>query len=203
MKNIIILSTGLLLASCAAFGPKPKSVYHRAELNRPVEKIIVFPVTNFNGVQDATAKRVEATLNGKWAELYGKENIIPGGPVIFKLIESTGKDSYLKLIKSLDNVSMVEQITKDPKMKEFLGKITEKLGNYHLSLAIVSGDEKSYDAKNPVNVNIGFFDTKAMTWKWITKIEDKKGFVGKFDASAMMMVNNSFDLITTLEKKKK
>ena len=117
------------------------------------------------------------------------------------MIESTGKDSYLKIIKSLDNISMIEQMTKDPKIKDFIGKITDKLGNYHLSLAIVQGNKESFDSKQPVRVHLGFFDTKAMTWKWITKIEDTKKIVGNFDASTMMMVDNSFELIKKYEKK--
>lgn len=201
MKNLFLALALLIAVSCSTFGPKPSSAYHRADLNRPVEKVIIFPVTNFQGIQDGTAKKAEGAFNGKWAELYGKDKIVPAGPVVFKMIEATGKDSYLKLINSLDNVSSLEQIMKDPKVRDLLTKITEKLGNYHLSLAIIKGDSKSFDNKQPVNLHIGFFDTKAMTWKWITKIQDQKKLIGNYDASVMMMVNNSFDLVKELEKK--
>ena len=89
------------------FGPKPHTAYHRKDLKEPVKKLIVFPVTNFSGLQDANSKKVEATFVGKWGELYGKNNVVPGGPAIFKMMESMGKDTYGQFISSLDNTSII------------------------------------------------------------------------------------------------
>lgn len=180
-------------------GPKPHTAYTRPDIQRPVQKLVVFPVTNFQGIQDDNAKSVEVSFTGKWAELYGKENVVPGGPVVFKLMEQMGKDTYGKFISSLDNVSALEQLHKDEKVREFLSTVTKQFGGYHFALAIVNGSKEAYDNKTPVNVHIGLFDSQNMTWKWITKIEDKKGMWGDWRASSQMMVTNSFDLIKKLE----
>lgn len=199
-KSLSILSLSLVLCSCSMFGPKPHTAYTRPDIQRSVEKLVIFPVTNFEGVQDANAKKMEVSFTGKWAEMYGKEKVIPAGPVVFKLMETMGKETYGKFISSLDNVSAVEQIHKDPKVREFLSQISSKLGNYHFALAIVDGSNEKYESKTPVNLHIGLFDSTNMTWKWITKIQDKKGMVGNWAASSQLMVNNSFDLIKKLEQ---
>jgi hypothetical protein len=181
------------------FGPKPHTYYQRPDLKEPVKKLIVFPVTNFEGIQDANSKKIESAFIGKWSELYGKDNVVPGGPVIFKLMETQGKDTYGQFISSLDNVSAIEQLHKNPKIREFISQVTSKLGQYHLALAIVRGDENSYNAKSEVHLHIGVFDTQNMTWKWITKITDQKGKIGNWTTSSLAMVNNSFDLVKKLE----
>ena len=199
-KNVALLGLIGVFGACSMLGPKPTTAYHRTDINQPVQKLIVFPVTNFSGIQDDNAKKIEAAFTGKWAELYGKENVLPGGPVIFKMMETMGKDTYGKFISSLDNVSSLEQLLKNPMFRNFTTQVTKQLGNYHFALAIVNGDEASYNSKNPVRVHIGLFDSTNLTWKWITKIEDQKGIVGNWEASSLMMVNNSFDLINKLEK---
>lgn len=200
MIKVSLIAAGLFLSSCAMLGPKPQETYHRKDLNRPVVKVIVFPITDFNGVQDAAAQSATAAYSAKWAELYGQDKVIPGGPIILKIIESTGKDTYKKILQTTDNISAMEQTFKDPKIKSFIETVTSKLGKYHFAVGIMEASEKAYDDKNPVKLHIGLFDSGAMTWKWITKIEDKKSVVGNFNASVMMMVNNSFDLIDTIEK---
>ncbi len=196
-----LLALGLILTSvsCSMLGPKPHTAYTRPDIQRPVEKLVVFPVTNFAGVQDDIAKRAEVSFTGKWAELYGKENVVPGGPVVFKLMEQLGKDTYGKFIGSLDDVSKLEQLHKDPKVRDFLATVTKQFGGYHFALAIIDGSQESYDSKTPVNVHIGLFDSQNLTWKWITKIQDKKGIFGNWGASTQLMVNNSFELINELE----
>ena len=202
MKNLLVLSFVLFFVSCSMLGPKPHTAYHRKDIKEPVKKLIVFPVTNFQGVQDSNSKKVEAAFVGKWGELYGENNVIPGGPVIFKMMESMGKETYGEFITSLDNTSAIEQLHKNPKIREFITQVTSKLGQYHFALAIIKGDEKTYDAKNEVNLHIGVFDTQNLTWKWITKITDKKGIVGNWTASSLTMVNNSFSLVKELENLK-
>ena len=202
MSKLILFLVLMSSISCSVLGPKPETAYFRKDITEPIKKLIVFPVTNFAGIQDENSKKVEATFVGKWAELYGKENVVPGGPVIFKLMESQGPDTYGKFIGSLDDVSLVEQIHKNPKIREFISQVTSKLGQYHFALAIVAGDEKAYNDKKEVRIHIGVFDTQNLTWKWITKITDKKKFIGNWSASSMLMVNNSFDLVKKIENVK-
>lgn len=196
MLSIVV---ALSVSACSMLGPKPHTAYTRPDVQRPIEKLVVFPVTNFQGVQDTNAKQMEASFTGKWTEMYGKENIVPAGPVVFQLMDKFGKDTYGEFIKTLDNVSAVEQLHKNPKFRQFISQVTGKLGNYHFALAIVDGSKETYDQKNPVNLHIGVFDSTNLTWKWITKIQDKKGMWGNWEAASQLMVNNSFDLIKKLE----
>jgi hypothetical protein len=197
--SILVLGLMLTSVSCSMLGPKPHTAYTRPDIQRPVEKLVVFPVTNFEGVQDDIARKAEVSFTGKWAELYGKENVVPGGQVVFKLMEQMGKETYGKFISSLDNVSALEQLHKDPKVREFLSTLSKQFGGYHFALAIINGSQQSYESKSPVNVHIGLFDSQNLTWKWITKIQDKKGIFGNWAASTQVMVSNSFDLIKELE----
>ncbi len=200
MNKLGFLGFIVLFSSCSMLGPKPHTVYHRKDIIQPVKKLIVFPVTNFKGIQDGNSKKVETTFVGKWAEIYGKKNVVPGGPIIFKLMEIHGKDTYGQFISTLDKTSAIEQIHKNPKIREFISVVTSKLGQFHFALAIVSGNEKIYDAKKQVHLHIGVFDSENLTWKWITKITDKKGTFGNWTASSLAMVNNSFELVKKLEE---
>mgnify|MGYP000436339969 CR=1 FL=1 len=127
IRNLFILSVSVIFASCASFGPKPKTSYHRKDIKTPVKKLIVFPVTDFQGKQSSTTKKIEAAFVGKWNELYGASNVIPGGPVLYKLLQKSGSGNYKKLIKSLDNISMVEQLHKDKRIRDLVSKVTSKL----------------------------------------------------------------------------
>ncbi|MBT3586443.1 MAG: hypothetical protein HN509_16160 [Halobacteriovoraceae bacterium] len=203
MKHLLLIALlAAFISSCGTFGPKPQTVYHRKDLKTKVSKLIVFPVTDFQGRQSAGAKKLDVSVSSAWAELYGKEKVVPGGAVLYKLIQATGKDSYKKLISSLDNISAVEQLHKNPKVRKFISKVTKKFGNYHFALAIENGGPKYYKDGKPVLLHIGLFDSKNMTWKWITKIKDQKGTLsfGGYDGASMGMVSNSFDLIEKLEE---
>ncbi len=38
-------------------------------------------------------------------------------------------------------------------------------------------DKKEYESSGEVQVNMGLFDTKKLTWKWITKVKHKNGVI--------------------------
>jgi len=202
MKLICALLVLTTLASCGTFGPKPETVYTRPDLKTKVSKLIVFPVTDFEGKQSEGANKLDSAVASAWADLYGKEKVVPGGTVLYKLIQSQGKDSYKKIISAADDTSMVEQLHKNKKIREFIKKVTSKFGNYHFAFAITDGGSKTFDNGQPVRLHVGLFDSANLTWKWITKIQDKKGTLsfGGYDASSMSMVSNSFDLIEDLEE---
>lgn len=204
MKTLLITLLGtLLLSSCAMFGPKPKVAHHRPDIKTKINKLIIFPTTNFSGEVTEGAKSVNTSIISSWGNMYGTEKVIPAGPVIEKLVSKMGKDAYMKIVKSLDNMSLVEQLHKNAKIRKFISAITSKFGNYNFALALISGGEKEYDGKKPVNLNIGMFDTENLTWKWITKIETTKGLFGNWMAASGSMVSNSFNRIEELEQIKK
>jgi len=201
----LLVAVPLLLTSCGTFGPRPKTVYTRTDLDSKVSKLIVFPVTDFSGRQTASSKKMDTAVVSAWSDLYGKDKVIAGGPILYKMIQKFGKESYQKLISAADNVSAVEQLHKDKRIRNFVKKVTSKFGNFHFAFALTQGGKKSYDNGKPVYLNIGLFDSANMTWNWITKIEDKKGSLsfGGYDGASMSMVSNSFDLIKDLASKER
>lgn len=200
---VIIGIMGFMLVSCSTFGPKPTVTCYREDINNKVEKLIIFPTTDFQGTESEGAKDINFSIVSAFANLYGKENIIPAGPAILKIINTIGVDNYVKFIKTLDDVSTLEQVMKYPKVREMLDQITSQIGNYHFALALVQGDDKSFEGGSEVALNIGMFDTKALTWKWITKVTSKKGIIGKWKVTSSAMVSNSFNIIEKREKSKK
>jgi len=132
MKNLsLLLMFALLASSCAMFGPKPQVMYHRADIKTVTNKLIIFPTTDFTGKVSEGANSINNSIISSWANLGGK-------------------DAYLNIIKALDNTSMVEQLHKNPKIREFVSVLTSKLGNYNFALAIISDGATEFDAKKPV-----------------------------------------------------
>ena len=203
MRSLLVGFYSLWFAGCVTLGPKPEVVYHRADLKTKTKKVIVFPTTDFTGKKSPGAQDIDKVVVAGWTNLYGAKNVIPAGPVLEQLTKVGGKDTYSKLISSLDNVSAVEQLHKNEEVRKLIGEITSKLGNYNFSLAIVNGGKQEFDQKQPVRIHLGYFDSENLTWRWITKIEDTKGTIGDWRATSNMMVNNSFDIAAKLEKGEK
>lgn len=196
MKKLCIVAfLTLSLASCSAMGPKPKLLYDRADLNTKINKIIIFPTTDFNGKSSAGSKSIDLSINAGWVGVYGSDKVIPAGIVIEKISNTLGNDFYKKFVKTLDEVSAIEQISQNETIKKFADKIINKFGDFPFALAIVSGGEAEYNSGQPVSLHIGLFDAKNLTWRLITKIEVKKGPVGNWNLASQSMISNSFDMI--------
>lgn len=201
-KTMIPLILLYSLVGCASMGPKPHVVYHRPDINTNDKKVIIFPVSDFNGEFSEGAKDIEIAVNTHWTNLYGPTNVIPAGKAVEKLVSSVHKKAYVRIVQTLDSVSMIEQLQKDKNFKGFLAKVAETVGDYNLALTIVKGDQKSYDSKQPIQINVGYFDTKKLTWKWITKVSTQKGIVGDWRGAYGMMLSNSFDFVKEKELNK-
>lgn len=183
----------MILASCSSFGPKPEVVYHRPELKIPAEsKLIVFPVMTFKGKTNVD-KGLAGSVTSGWSDFHGSAKTIPAGDAIVQVAKKSGFD-LMNLVKAMDNVSYLEQnLKKNRKFKKFINQVTSKFGNYDFAMTLVHGSEKLYESGSPVRLHLGYFNTKTMTWKWITKIQDKKGTIGNWQAAYGTLVSNSFD----------
>jgi len=191
MKKMKFSLIGLVLLTCACAMLQPKpvvSVYYRSDINTQSSKVIVFPLLSFEGKKTEGTKNVELGILNQWAEIAGKANIIPAGPALEQLPSAT----LLTFIKSIDTASSVEQLSQNPKIKEAIGMITSKLGNYNLALAIIDGGEKEFAAGSEVRLHIGLFDSQNMTWKWITKAVTRKGKLSRWEVASTTLVQDSF-----------
>lgn len=191
---LTVLSTG-----CSLLAPKPQVVYHRPELQN--RKIVIMPVTDFEGNRTEGAKSVEALAMKNWAGVFGRKNVIPGGPAVEQINKATGA-KYVEFLKSLDEMSTQEQQGQSSMLREYVKAVSAKTGNYNLAFTIVEGGPDQYKAGEVVRIHLGIFDTKALTWKWITKLEDKKGMFGDWKAASLAMLSNSFDVAKKVNKSK-
>ncbi len=157
-----------------------------------MNKVIIFPTTDFNGKASEGAKGVDMSINAAWANIYGSDKTIPAGPAIAKIADGIGNGFYKKFIVALDNTSAVEQIAKNETARKFVSEVTTKFGSAQFALAIISGGEAEYNSGTPVYLHIGLFDANTLTWRLITKIEAKKGAVGNWMLASQTLVSNSF-----------
>lgn len=208
-KYIRIYSSLALISACSFLntGPQPHVVYERPEFNNKVDKLVVFPTTDFQGQENKQTRIVDASVNGQWVGVYGEKNVIPGGFVIKTVANKANKKAYLKFINTLDNVSAIEQVLNSFELKRFVSLLTDKIPSkvkektkYHFALAIMSGGEEEYNAGNPVYLHLGLFDVEHFTWRVITKIEIKKGKspLSKWHIDSQQAINNSFKYFETM-----
>lgn len=198
MKSIRVvlacaLTSVIAAGACSSVGPKPQVVYHRPDVKATTNKVIAMPVTDFNGKRSTAAKTMEPQILAGWARMYGKSRVVPAGLAVDQF-SGAQADQYVRLLQTLDDVSAFEQMHRDPKFRDLIGKLTGAVGAANLAFAIVEGGSTEYDNGESVRLHLALFDVRNMTWKWITKVEDKKGILpwGKFEVSAMQMVGNSF-----------
>jgi hypothetical protein len=198
MKHVLLLSAVMVLSSaCSHFSAKPEVVYHRADLGEVQNKVVVFPALNFMGVKSKGSEEINRSVLSNWTQLYGTDKVIPAGPVADKISKANPR-FYTHLISSFDNVSAIEQMGRNPEFKKVVTKITNELGNHHLAFSIIDGDSTTFAEGKPVRIHFGLFDTKNLTWKWITKVEDKKGMLSKWEVSSSAMISNSFEKAKSL-----
>jgi len=201
MKSLRLAVAGLIVCSCACaiLQPKPTvQVYYRADLETKGDKLIIMPLLSFDGKKAEGVKNVELALLEQWNGIYGKANIIPAGPALAQLPDST----LAELVKSLDTASAVEQIASDGKLKDAVRMITGKIGGYNMGVAMIDANDKDFISGKPVHLNIGIFDTRNMTWKWIAKGVTEKGRLGRWEMASAMLVRENFKAVKTYETAK-
>ncbi len=191
LNALLCVALVVLLNACGTFGPKPEVVYHRPDVKIPAEsRLIVFPAMTFAGKTDID-KGLKGSIASGWSDFYGSK-AIPAGDVVIQVAKKA-KFDLNKLVQAMDNASYLEQnLKKDRRFKKFIKLLTQKLGNYDLAMTLVHGNEAIYNAGNNIRLHLGYFNTKTLTWKWITKIQDKKGTLGNWTAAYGALVSNSF-----------
>jgi hypothetical protein len=214
ISKYILCSSLAVISACSLVskGPQPNVVYERPDLTNKVEKLIIFPTTNFEGQETKETKAFDASINGSWIKVYGKDKVIPAGVIIKKVVDSTGKNSYNGFINTLDNVSSIEQVLNNTNFKKFVSTLTDKISDvskskteYHFALAIISGGEKEYNAGQPVYLHLGLFDVKNFTWRVVTKIEIKKSNspLAKWQLDSQQAIHNSIKYFQEMNESKK
>ena len=196
ITSYIALIAVFLSVSCAS--QQKVSVYNRNDVDTTKSKVIAFPMLLWDGKKIKSSNTVYSnqvvdTFIGKnWTDNLGKENII----VIPKLALDKVPGAYTAMntfIKALDGTSAVEQSTE---LTNLLTSISSQFGDGAFAMALVTVDKKEYDTSGQVQVNMGLFDTKKLTWKWITKHSYKKGLAPiPYEKVVQDLVSESFEAL--------
>ncbi len=188
-----------ILSACVSFHKnEAEVVYTRPDISTQVEKLIIFPAVNFEGQTTQDIRLIDLAINTNWVKLFGKDKAIPAGLAIEQIANQIGKNSYMSFVKSLDDISGMEQVLADEKVKKFIQLATDKLGTAgksQFALALVEGSEESYNKGEPIKIHIGLFDIKTLTWKVITKTDSRKTKFGVFKTDYSGIVKDHFETI--------
>ena len=172
--------------------------YSRPDIETDVSAVIVFPTTTPDGEVNTATQLIGVSIYSKWSSIYGKK-AIPTGPDIEQLLKQKNiREAYVKVVSTLDNVSVLEQTLRNENVRKFFNLLIEELKigkDSRIALSIMFGTEKGYDKDEPVYVNIGLFDVNNLTWKLITKTESKKGTITTFKVDYNGIVNQHFSNI--------
>ena len=196
--GLVAVASCLLSACISSHKNEAEVIYSRPDVVTQVEKLIVFPTTNFEGQATKDIRLVDASINANWIKLFGKDKTIPAGLVIEQISNQIGKNAYMSFVRMLDDVSGVEQILADENVRKFIQLATDKLGaagKSQFALALVKGSEESYNKGEPIYINIGLFDVKTLTWKVITKTKSTKTKFGVFKTDYNGIIKDHFATI--------
>ena len=176
--NLLLALFVVLFANCAS--DREISVYSRKDVDTSKSKILAFPMLLWDGNKIKAANTsysnpmIDVLFGKNWASDLGAENII--------IIPKVGLDKIPNVypamdafITAADGVSAVEQT--NPTLTKVLETITKTFGDGAFAIALVTADKKEYEDSGEVQVTMGLFDTKKLTWKWITKVKHKNGLV--------------------------
>mgnify|MGYP000875310673 FL=1 len=176
MKMFSVLVIGCLLFT-ACGGGGTVSVYHRADVDTASSRIVVFPMLLCQGQTISAANGqysnpvADVLLTKSWAGALGADNAISIPKLAFDKIPKANEFINL-VVRAADEVSAVEQTGA---ATDFLNGVRAQFGDGALAFALVFEDKAAYESSKAVHLNMGLFDVKKMTWKWITKHAYKAG----------------------------
>jgi hypothetical protein len=201
MKTLTVLAIALFM-NCAS--DREISVYNRKDVDTSKSKILAFPMLLWDGNKIKPANTsysnpmIDVLFGKNWATDLGAENIIIIPKMGLDKIPNvyTAMDAF---IKAADGVSAVEQT--NPNLTKVLESLTKTFGDGAFAVALVTADKKEYEDSGEVQVTMGLFDTKKLTWKWITKVKHKNGLVPiPYEIIVKDLVNESYAYLKEYNK---
>ncbi|KAB8037558.1 hypothetical protein GCL60_10295 [Silvanigrella paludirubra] len=197
-------SLSIVTASCTSTSnPNNAQVYLKKDINVEESKVIVFPVLymsksdfensnkNFNG------NLLDAKFAASWVANVGKENVIPVPRVVLNEIPKSWEVLNI-LVSQMDNAEKAKDSIKGTVVESFINSITEKYGKYTtFAFSVVFENEDAYKSSNKVYKNMGLFDPKSLSWKWITKdhYEASKFMPVPYAVAVNDVISNSFEAL--------
>ena len=173
MLNKLTIIYYFIIITCLTGCSSTKvQVYLRDDVKSDKSNIVAFPalLLNNNGsISPANTEYSNLLIDGifskKWSESIKEGTVYPvpkkvldGIPNAYKALDT--------VITNFDSVSAIEQTTG---LTNLFDTITKQIGDGAFAFALFFENEDQYKSSNQLNFNMGLFDTKKMTWKWITK----------------------------------
>lgn len=202
-KLVYLLVVGVickLLLGCATTKPNV-NVYFRTDVDTSKSKVIVFPMLLTDGKKLKPANEsysnpiADALFGKKWSDLsnvLGTANSVIIPKIALDKIPGAN-DAINALISTLDITSAIEQTTT---LTKFLETLTTKFGAGAFAFALVFEDENEYKSSKQVHLNMGLFDTKKLTWKWITKHSFTAGMIPvPYQVVTKNLISESFEAL--------
>jgi hypothetical protein len=182
VKSIIFgLIMPLVLVATVSGCATAKVEHHlRNDVDTSKSKVLVFPLFLWDGNKISASKNtnfdnpiVDAAIGKTWSSDLGTQNVSVIPKLVFDKIPG-GYEALDGFVKAIDGVSLVEQTTG---VTKFIENVTKQFGDHAFAFALVTADEKGYKQSKTVQVNMGLFDTKKLTWKWITKTSKNSSLI--------------------------
>jgi len=207
LNVMLSLIVAIGFAACASNSEKA-SVYLRNDVDTAESKIVAFPMLLWDGKKLSAANVeysnpiVDAAIGKSWSDYIGADRTVSIPKLVLDKIPMAN-EAVDAIVKGIDDISALEQsgILESAPLKTFLNAIDEKFGHGALAFALVNETKEGFEKSKTVQVNMGLFDTKKMTWKWITKHKTTIGVVPiPYEKVVQDLVSESFKAL--LEKNK-
>lgn len=178
------------------------NVYLKKDLNIKSDKLILFPtmyLTKSNFAEENKKFKgtiIDSKIAASWGTNLDKYKLIPLPRQVLNEIPAAWESLYI-LASMMDNSEEIKNNKNNSIIEKFIHNITKKYGNESvLALSVVFEDEDEYLSTKKVHKNIGLYDTKTMSWKWITKDVYESGYIPvPYDVAVSKIISNSFDAV--------
>lgn len=199
--SMLLLIGGTIGGGLVGCATPATDIYLRSDLDTTKSKVVVFPLLLLKGgnLQAANVKfsnpAFDAVFLKGWSGELGGENPLVVPKAALDKVPGMW-DAMDKLVSVLDNTSAIEQSFKGTPVAEVMKKLGEQVGDGALALALVAQDENEFKKDGTLRGHMGLFDTKALTWKWISKYNYTTGMIPvPYAVAVQKLFDSSFDEI--------
>jgi len=197
MKRFISLCLSLAFGiGCATTGNI--NVLTRDGIDTSNSKIVVFPLLLWDGKQITSANSsysnplADGVIAKTWTSGVGKDNIVVVPRQAIDRIPRAYEAMNI-IVHSFDAASSVER---SGDLSGFIDTVTSQFGDGAMAIALVSADKASYEKSGSIRLNMGLFDMKRLSWRWITKNAYTKGMVPiPYEKIVQDLVDQSYDAL--------
>lgn len=171
-KNVFVNGVvSLLLGTVGCGGASVRVASLRPDVETSQSKVVVLPLMLFDGRRIRPGNGTYANpvadqrLAAEWStDLGAGASMAVSKDVMDAIPGST--DGINTLIGQLDARGSLEKTTA---LTSFLQVIATRFVDGAIAFALVLEDEREFKATHAVSVNMGLFDAKTLSWKWVTK----------------------------------